>query len=359
MKCTLVLAIALSALLTVSEARPWFGRSLKKSHSEHTKCRQINKQHCNNAGICTMTVDQCCGKRCMAAPPPPPMDVMADAPTMDYNRQLFNSHAKFLDRMETRRLKKSHSEHTDCRQINRQHCSNAGICTMTTTQCCGKRCAMAPPPPPPPPAMDAMETVDESVYDRQLFVVRDSFNNRRLKKKKTKISTKCTQKNVNHCSNAGICTMTTTQCCGGRCSPPPPPPPPPPAMDLMDTYPYGRRLFAKRIDRRLRKKKTKISTKCTQENVNHCNNAGICTMTTTQCCGDRCSPPPPPPPPMDAMEDEIHRQLFVSHNRFLEKMEHRRLRKKSTEISTKCRQENVNYCDNAGICTITSAHVCN
>ena len=47
-------------------------------------------------------------------------------------------------------------------------------------------------------------------------------------------------------------------------------------------------------NRRLRRGK-KESIKCEQRNINHCNHAGICTMTTNMCCGNKCGAPPPAP----------------------------------------------------------------
>merc|ERR1719421_1078222 len=136
----------------------------------------------------------------------------------------------------------------------------------------------------------------------------------------------------------------------------------------MDNFADDRQLFVARGSESSRRLKKKSSTKivCTQKNVNHCNFAGICQMTTTQCCGNRCSPPPPPPPAMDAMEDSFHRQLFISHERFVKKVNNqdsspfrsRRLKKKS-KYETKCKQENVNYCNNAGVCTMTTTQTCN
>ena len=132
---------------------------------------------------------------------------------------------------------------------------------------------------------------------RQLFGRRTAVwtvldSNRRLRKK---YKMDCRQKNIQHCNHAGICTMDVVMCCGDRCSPPPPagPPPPPPAMDLMENY---RDVFYDPTmdfsNRRLRKKK---SIKCEQRNINHCNHAGICTMTTNMCCGNKCGAPPPAP----------------------------------------------------------------
>ncbi len=137
---------------------------------------------------------------------------------------------------------------------------------------------------------------------RQLFGRRTAVwtvlnSNRRLRKKHTS----CRQETIQHCNHAGICTMNAVMCCGDRCSPPPPagPPPPPPAMDLMEDY---RDVFYDPTmdfsnTRRLRRKRRgkKESIKCEQRNIQKCNHAGICTMTTNMCCGNKCGAPPPAP----------------------------------------------------------------
>ena len=147
---------------------------------------------------------------------------------------------------------------------------------------------------------------------RQLFGRRTAVwtvldSNRRLRKK---YKMDCRQKNIQHCNHAGICTMDVVQCCGDRCSPPPPagPPPPPPAMDLMEDYSpegrIGKRLNRRRpgfdvfydpamdfSNRRLRRGKKRIP--CAHRYIPKCNNAGICTMTTNMCCGNKCGAPPP------------------------------------------------------------------
>ena len=84
----------------------------------HFKCKQVNIQHCNHAGICTMDAVMCCGDRCSppppAGPPPPPpaMDLMEDYrdvfydPTMDFSN---------------RRLRRGKKESIKCEQRNIQN----------------------------------------------------------------------------------------------------------------------------------------------------------------------------------------------------------------------------------------------
>ena len=79
-------------------------------------------------------------------------DTSADA------RQLFGQRTAIWTVLDSNRRLRKHV-HRHCRQENIQNCNHAGICTMDTIQCCGKKCNPPPPggPPPPPPAMDLME----------------------------------------------------------------------------------------------------------------------------------------------------------------------------------------------------------
>ena len=161
-------------------------------------------------------------------------------------RELFGQRTAIWTVLDSNRRLRKHV-HRHCRQENIQNCNHAGVCTMDTIQCCGKKCNPPPPggpPPPPPPAMDLMEdyeSVGTSPEERMKQVLNGrgpgwdeedarndvfydptmDFSNRRLRKR---VHVKCKQVNIQHCNHAGVCTMNTHQCCGKKCGAPPPAP---------------------------------------------------------------------------------------------------------------------------------------